>query len=261
MLQTSVITSGSKGNCILVKYEDTQIIIDAGISYRYYAECMNQLGLDPKNLSGIFISHEHGDHVGGAGVIHRKTNAPIYITSPTYVYSEKKIGKMNEEPVFFVIGDYIEIENLILHPFNSPHDAVDSCNFIIHTKDNDKKQLLIATDLGYAHNLMKNKTTKATTIILESNHDVNMLKNGPYDWALKQRILSRTGHLSNKQAQELIQETINEKHDRIILAHLSEINNLPDIAFSEMKSILDKLDSKVKLHVASQYECSELFEV
>ena len=261
MFQTSVLTSGSKGNCILVKNHGTQIIIDAGISYKYYAECMTNLGLDPNDLEGIFISHEHSDHVNGAGVLHRKTNAPIFISHPTFVYSEKKIGKINNEPVYFEIGKAVEIGSLIVHPFNSPHDAVDSCNFIIHPKDNDAKQLIIATDLGHAHNLLKNKLLKATTIIIESNHDVNMLKNGPYDWHLKQRILSKNGHLSNKQTTDLIKEIVHDKHDRIILAHLSEINNLPDLALSEMKNMLDSINANINLHVSSQTKHTELFVI
>jgi len=261
MFKTSVITSGSKGNCILVTNGSTQIVIDAGLSFKYYAECMKILGLDPTHLDAIFISHEHGDHVGGAGVLHRKTNAPIHISSPTFVYSEKKIGKLSKEPIFFTIGDYIEIGSLLVHPFRSPHDAIDSCNFIIHPKDDDKKMLLVATDIGYVQNLLKNKISKATTLILESNHDVNMLKNGPYDWHLKQRILSKKGHLSNKQAQDVIEETITDKHKRLILAHLSEINNLPEIAFNEMKYVLDKLKSNVELTVSEQNTCTELFEV
>jgi len=261
MFSASVITSGSKGNCIFVKNADTQIIVDAGMSFKYYAQCMNDLGLDPKKLDAIFISHEHSDHVGGAGVLHRKTLAPIYISTPTYTYSTKKIGNLLKEPFFFETGDNIRVGDLIIHPFNSPHDAVDSCNFIIHPVDDDRKQLLIATDLGFAHNLLKSNIRKATTIILESNHDVKMLKEGPYEWYLKQRILSKTGHLSNEQASDLIKETLNDRHERIILAHLSEINNTPVLAFSQMKKMLDFLQVNVELVVSSQRESTKLFKI
>ena len=259
MFQTSVITSGSKGNCVLVKNAGTQIIIDAGISFKYYAKSMNELGLDPTNLDAIFISHEHSDHVGGAGILHRKTQAPLYISHPTFIYSEKKIGKINQEPFFFDTGDFIQVGSLIIQPFNSPHDAVDSCNFLIHPVDNDKKQLLLATDLGFAHNLLKNNLKKATTIIIESNHDVKMLKDGPYEWYLKQRILSKTGHLSNEQATILMQEVLEDKHERIILAHLSEINNTPTLAYSQMKKMLDSVKANADLQVSSQYEQTKLF--
>lgn len=261
MFQVSVLTSGSKGNCILIKYEDTQILVDAGISYKKYSQFMKQLDLNPDSLSAIFISHEHSDHVGGAGVLHRKINSPIYITNPTWMYSYNKIGKINTEPHFFNIGEYIKVGSLVIHPFTSSHDAVDSCNFLIHPFDNDKRQLAIATDLGFAHNLLKNYLSKSTTIVLESNHDVKMLKNGPYDWYLKQRILSKTGHLSNEQASEIIENILNDKHERIILAHLSEINNKPEIAYSQMEFTLNKMQANTQLSISSQYDCTPLFEI
>ena len=261
MFQTSVLTSGSKGNCILVKNHDTQIVIDAGISYIRYATFMKEIGLDPLKLDAIFISHEHSDHVSGAGILHRKTKAPIYITEPTFRYSENKIGKLHSEPKFFESGDHITLGNLVIHPFNSSHDAIDSNNFLINPIDNEEKKLVIAIDLGFAHNLLKHHLKRANTIILESNHDVQMLRDGPYDWHLKQRILSKTGHLSNDQASELIKEVINENHKRLILAHLSEINNTEEKAFEQMKCILDTIKSRVSLHVSTQYVNTPLFEV
>jgi len=261
MFQTSVLSSGSKGNCFLVKNGKTQILIDAGISYKKYSQAMTDLGLEPTKLDAVIISHEHSDHIGGAGVIHRKTNAPIYITEPTWTYSTKKIGKLNTEPHFFNTGDSIRVGSLMIHSFTSPHDAMDSNNFIVHPVDDDKKQLGIATDLGFAHNLLKHNLSKATTIILESNHDVTMLKTGPYEWFLKQRILSKTGHLSNEQACSLVEEIINDKHERLILAHLSETNNDPEIAHTQMAFLLNKLKSKIKLSLSSQTEHTELFSV
>jgi len=261
MFQTSVLSSGSKGNCFLVKNGSTQILIDAGITYKKYSQAMIDLGLDPNKLDAIIISHEHSDHVGGAGVLHRKTNSPIYITEPTWKDSIKKIGNMNAEPHFFDTGDFMHIGSLIIHSFTSSHDAADSNNFIIHPHDDDKKQLLIATDLGFAHNLLKYNLSKATTIVLESNHDVQMLKTGPYEWYLKQRILSKTGHLSNEQACDIMEDVINDNHERLILAHLSETNNTPEIAYGQMAFLLGKIQSKIKLSLSSQHEHTELFRV
>jgi phosphoribosyl 1,2-cyclic phosphodiesterase len=168
---------------------------------------------------------------------------------------------MNFKPCIFEVGNYIQIGSLIVHPFISSHDAVDSSNFIINAKERESKKLAIATDLGYAHNLLKNYLKQATTIILESNHDVEMLRTGPYEWYLKQRILSKTGHLSNEQATELIKDIINDRHERLILTHLSEINNTPEIAFAQMKEMLTRIKAKIDLHIASQYECTPLFNV
>jgi phosphoribosyl 1,2-cyclic phosphodiesterase len=261
MFQTSVLASGSKGNCFLVKNKDTQILIDAGITFKNYQNCMTKLDLDPYKLDAIFISHEHSDHVGGAGVIHRKTNVPIYISQPTFTYSQKKIGNINTEPIFFDTGDYVQVKDLIVHPFASSHDAIDSCNFIVYPTDDDTKKLAIVTDCGFATNLLRNNLKKVTTIIIESNHDVQMLKTGPYEWYLKQRILSRTGHLSNEQTTDLIEEIFNDKIDRIVLAHLSEINNTPEIAYNHMKQMLDRLRAKVGLHISEQYSHTPLFLV
>ena len=261
MFQTSVLMSGSKGNCFLVKYNQTQIIVDAGITYKKYSQFMSELSLNPDKLDAIFISHEHSDHVGGAGVLHRKTKAPLYFTNSTFIYSHKQIGKLYSPPILFNVGDYIKIGDLIIHPFFSAHDAIDSCNFLIYPENEDTRKLAIVTDLGHAHILLKNYLSKATTIILESNHDVTMLKNGPYEWYLKQRILSKTGHLSNEQAKDLMEEVINENHKRLILTHLSEINNTPEIAFACMNQMLKKLQYTIDLQVASQYECTELFEI
>ncbi|MCK9328935.1 MAG: MBL fold metallo-hydrolase [Candidatus Cloacimonetes bacterium] len=261
MFQTSVITSGSKGNCILVKNNDTHILIDAGISFKKFSEFMTELQLDPLKIDAIFISHEHTDHVCGAGVLHRKIKAPIFITPDTYNCATKKIGKIHFEPHFFDIGSSLQIGSLIVNPFLSSHDAVDSCNFVIHPFDNDNKQLTIATDLGFAHNLLKNYLKQSSTIILESNHDVDMLMNGPYEWHLKQRILSKLGHLSNIQASEIVENIITDSLKRIFLAHLSEINNTPQIAYKQMENTLSYLQAKTDLKLTSQYQCTPLYEI
>ena len=261
MFQTSVIASGSKGNCFLVRTADTQILIDIGITFRAYGTAMEQLGLDPYKIDAVFISHEHSDHVGGVGVLNRKTAAPIYITQPTLIYSEKKMGNLRTEPNIFESGIKIMIKDLVILPFPSSHDAVDGCNFIIHTADDPKRKLAVVTDTGYATKLLKNHLSQVSTMILESNHDLQMLKTGPYEWYLKQRIQSRNGHLSNLQAAELVKEIHNEGHKRIILVHLSEINNTPELAYKEMKKTLDSLNTKIDLQVSGQFENTPLFDI
>lgn len=261
MFETSIITSGSKGNCILVKNNDTTILFDAGISFKKLSELLTSIDINPMKIDAIVISHEHSDHVGGAGVLHRKTKAPVYITSETFKYSQKKIGKLDFNPVFFETGAYFQIKNTLVLPFLSSHDAADSCNFFVHPYDDDKNAVTIATDLGYAHNLLKSFLKKSTTIILESNHDVDMLKTGPYDWHLKQRVLSKLGHLSNLQASELVEEVINDNLKRLFLAHLSEINNTPQLAYNQMNFTLHKLGAKTDLKLTSQYECTPLFKI
>jgi len=253
--------SGSKGNCFLVKDEKTQILVDAGITYKKYTEFMTELKCDPLDLAGILISHEHSDHISGAGVLHRKTKTPLYISQNALPCIDKYLGTLVQEPITFLVGDYIEVGSLIIHPFISSHDAIDSCNFLIYPQHEEERKLAIVTDLGIAHNLLKKYLSSCSTIILESNHDVSMLKKGPYPWPLKQRILSKTGHLSNEQARALMEEVISQNHKQIILTHLSEINNTPEIAYREMKNMLININSQTKLFVASQYQCTELFHV
>ena len=184
MFQTSVIASGSKGNCFLVRTENTHILIDMGVTFKYFCNCMDSLGLDPYKIDAIFVSHEHNDHVGGVGVLNRKTSAQIHMTLPTLTYSEKKLGNLRSEPIIFETGDKITVNDLVINPFSSSHDAVDGCNFIIYTVDNPERKLAIVTDTGYATKLLKNNLSQVTTMILESNHDVHMLKTGPYEWYL-----------------------------------------------------------------------------
>jgi len=260
-MKISVLASGSKGNCFYITHLGTTILIDAGVTYKYYCECLSELRLDPQRLDAIFISHEHGDHVNGAGVMHRKTNAPIYLSEPTMMYSLKKIGTLNAQPINFDIGKDVVIKDLTIHPFTSSHDAIDSCHFLVHPTGDRTKTLAVVTDCGYPTTLLKENLIKSSTIILESNHDVYMLKTGPYDWHLKQRILSKTGHLSNDQANELIKKIYHPNIRRIVLAHLSETNNTPEIAYTQMRETLLALNAKAELHVAGQDKCTELFEV
>jgi len=260
-MKTSVLASGSKGNCFFITHADTHIVIDAGVTYKYFSQCLSDLGLDPQKLDAIFITHEHGDHVNGAGVLHRKTGADIYITENTYIYATKKIGDMHTDPITFNIGKDIHIKDLTIHPFASSHDAIDSCHYLIHPRDNHSKILAVVTDCGFPTKLLKNNLAKATTLILESNHDIQMLMTGPYDWQLKQRIRSNVGHLSNLQATELVSEIYHSGIDRIILAHLSEINNTPQIAYDQMKQTLLEIKAKADLRVSKQDSCTELFEV
>ncbi|MDD3501588.1 MAG: MBL fold metallo-hydrolase [Candidatus Cloacimonadales bacterium] len=261
MLNVSVLVSGSKGNSTLVCTDDAIVLVDAGVSYKKTAEMLEELRINPQKIDAIVISHEHTDHVGGAGVLSRKIKAPIYITRPTMVMSAHKIGKLPVDPVFFDVGDTLQIKNMRINTFTSSHDAVDSSNFLIYNEEKQDKKLVIATDLGYAPQILINKLKLATTIVLESNHDVDMLMNGIYDWDLKQRVKSRKGHLSNEQAVGIISTVLSEKLDRVILAHLSEQNNCPKMAYNLMNELLKEMRAKTQLSVASQTIATPLFEV
>ena len=261
MFQTSVLASGSKGNSILVRTDSTKILIDAGLSGKKICEQIQKLKLEEKKLEAIVISHEHSDHIRGAGILSRKLKIPLYISQKTYMISRYQLGKLPVEPIFFENGNSFFIGDISIQTFASSHDVVDGSNFVISTPAYPENKLGIATDLGYSSRLMLQKFQKLSTVILESNHDEKLLLNGPYPWHLKQRIKSREGHLSNNQAIAVISKIIHPKLNNIILAHLSEENNEPSIAFLGMKKYLQMMNHESNLIVANQYKSTPMINI
>ena len=260
MFKVSALASGSKGNAFLIKTAKTKILLDAGLSGKSIFNLMNIIDLEKENLKAIIVSHEHSDHTKGAGIVCRKLKIPLYITQSTYFASKKTI-KVVEEMHHFSSDTKIVIDDLIISPFQSSHDAVDSHNFVIEQADNSEQKLAIVTDLGYVHKLYKLKLRDVTTILLESNHDPEMLRDGPYPWSLKQRVKGRAGHLSNEQAVGLVVEIISPKLKNLVLVHLSETNNDPDIAYSTMKNYLDSINSEVNVIVSNPHNPTKLIDV
>lgn len=261
MLKTCVLSSGSKGNANLIFTDDTYLLLDAGLSAKKIFCAMEEVGIDPKKLNGIVISHEHGDHINGAGIVHRKLNIPIYFSEATYSRCHSKLGKLNQAPVYFNVGDEFNIGDIKVTSFSSSHDAIDSSNFLFEQLDNSNQKLAIATDLGFASKLLINKIKEVTTLILESNHDEIILLNGTYSWDLKQRVKSIKGHLSNKQAVAVVSQMMHPGFTNLILAHLSEKNNTPELALKEMSSYLNEIKSEVKLFIADQNRPTPIINV
>lgn len=261
MLRTSVLSSGSKGNANLIFTDNTYLLLDAGLSAKKLFVAMEEIAIDPRKLNGIIISHEHSDHVKGAGILSRKLNIPIYLSQQTYSSCVQKIGKLNQSPIFFNVGDEFSIRDIKVTSFASSHDAIDSSNFLFEQLDNNKQKLAIATDLGFATKLLMEKIKEATTLILESNHDEVVLLTGSYPWELKQRVKSSRGHLSNKQAVAIVSQMIHNRLDNLVLAHLSEENNTPELALKEMSDFLNEIKSEVKLFIADQYKPTPIIKV
>jgi phosphoribosyl 1,2-cyclic phosphodiesterase len=261
MFQTAVLASGSKGNCVLVRSEQTTLLIDAGIAAKRIWEILAKLKIEPSRLEGILISHEHGDHIYGAGAVSRYLKIPIYLTRDTYMACRHRLGNLRDRVVFITAGESFTIRDLVVHPFSSPHDAIDSCNFTIAHSQNPSRKLAVATDVGYQSRLLTTHLSNCSTLILESNHDRKMLLEGPYDWNLKQRILSNHGHLSNLDAVGVISQVMHSGLKTLILAHLSEVNNLPDLAEKTMLEFLQSINSDVKLLVAHQHIHTNLIDI
>ncbi len=259
MFQTTVLASGSKGNAILIRTAQTKLLLDAGLSGKRILGFLDEVGLNPLHIQGIILSHEHSDHSYGVGVMCRKLNIPLYATRSTFSVCSGKLGKLPVGVHHFEPGTTFSIRDLEIHPFSSSHDAVDSCNFTFTNPEG--KKLAVVTDAGYPTKLMIEKIKCASTLILESNHDVKMLLDGPYPWDLKQRVRSRQGHLSNEQAVGVVNQVLHAEMKNLILAHLSETNNTPELARKSMEEFLSEIRHPVKLYVALQDRPTELVEV
>ncbi|UCD77728.1 MAG: MBL fold metallo-hydrolase [Desulfobacterales bacterium] len=245
-LAICTLASGSKGNATYISDGQTSILIDAGLSGIELQRRLTSRGLDPADLNAIIVSHEHSDHTKGVGILSRRYKLPVYINQPTQSASAE-LGRLHEiRP--FECGTTFSIRNLSIHPFSISHDAEDPAGFTIGCNGT---RMAIATDLGIATAMVKEHLKQCSLLILEANHDPQMLETGPYPWPLKQRIQSRVGHLSNADSKKLLHELQHEKLQHVILAHLSEINNTPHKAFAEVSHALTRCSAE--LTVADQY--------
>ncbi len=262
MFQTSVLVSGSKGNSVLVRTGETAVLLDSGVSAKTIFAALDQLGMDRNELRAVLVSHEHSDHTRGIGVLARKLKIPIFINEGTLCQCAHRIGNLPGGVQYFETGRSFSIRDLVIHPFASSHDAADSCNFtFMREGDSDERKLGVATDLGFPTVLAVNRLKHCTTLVLESNHDMHMLMEGPYDWALKQRIKSINGHLSNDQAVGVLSQVMHHGLQNLILAHLSEINNDPALALQTMQDYLQTIRSEIRLFVAGQHQHTPLLNV
>ncbi len=256
--QVHVLASGSKGNAIYIQSGGTGLLIDAGISARRIASGLAEIGVKPADLSGILITHEHRDHVAGLPVFCRKYGVPVYAKEATWygLACRREI-----EPVCCrILPETVRLGELTVDPFSIPHDAADPVGFVL---TNNGAKCTVATDVGFVTETVRAALADADVVILESNHDVNMLKNGPYPRMLQQRILSNRGHLSNADAAWTLAKLPPKPSMDVFLAHLSHENNTPNLAFNTVRDVLDtagRLPS-VRLFVTSQERrvtnCSE----
>ena len=250
-LAVCVLASGSKGNAIYLSDGFTSILIDAGLSATEIKRRLKSRGLNPKDLDAILVTHEHSDHIQAVGVLSRQLKLPIYLSRSI----EKKVSIRNgvHEIRTFSSGSTFQINNLAVHPFAVCHDAADPVGFTI---GQNGSRIGVATDLGTATSHVTENLKHCHLLILEANHDMDMLINGPYPWYLKRRIQSRSGHLSNEQSKQLLLELQHQGLEQVILAHLSQTNNTPQKVLAEVSTALTHC--KPRLTVASQHRCSEV---
>lgn len=236
--QLGTIASGSSGNCAYLQAGEERILIDVGISGKKALQGLEEMGVDPTTLKGIFITHEHGDHIKGVGILSRKLDLPIYATKETWdkLINEAMIGKIKETHQCVIEKDKpLQMGELTIIPYGIYHDAVDPVGYIFHYQD---KKIVLATDLGKVDRELVSRFYGAHGMLLEFNHDVNMVEVGSYPYPLKKRILGDYGHLSNDLAAKVLAHVYHEEMKWVILGHLSNDNNLPDLAYLTAKNAL-----------------------
>lgn len=260
------IASGSSGNCIYVGDEKTHLLFDAGISGKRIEAGLNTIGVSAANLDGIFVTHEHIDHISGLGVISRRYGVPIYATQGTMdgILNTKSVGKIDPELLHVIDKEKaIEIGNLVVDPMPISHDALEPVAYRIY---GDDKRIGIITDLGYYTDDIVDGLQDMDALFVEANHDENMLQVGPYPYTLKQRILGKRGHLSNETSGRLLSKLLNDRLKYIVLGHLSNENNLPELAFEAVRLEITMSDNDYRaedfqIMVAKRSEPSPLLVV
>ena len=232
-VSVSVLASGSRGNTAIVESSSARILVDAGISCRETFKRMKSLGRDPHSISAVLITHEHSDHVYGLATLAKKLNVPVFMTGATHQAWARSLrndsGQMPEiaKLEIFCAGRSFQIGDITVTPFTIPHDAADPVGFTFRVEGT---KIAIATDLGYIPASVRDHLRGCDVLVMESNHDIEMLRAGSYPWSVKQRVMSRVGHLSNDSLAEFFAQDYDGGASYILLAHLSEQNNHPEIA-------------------------------
>jgi phosphoribosyl 1,2-cyclic phosphodiesterase len=233
-IRLSVLGSGSRGNSTYVATERVRLLVDGGLSARELERRLLSIGASPKELNGIVVTHEHVDHVRGVGTLSRRYKLPVYLNKQTHLHLPDSVGRLDQKEEF-VTGRSFSIEDLTIHPFAISHDGVDPVGF---TLANGSVKIGVCTDLGAATKLVYRHLDHCSALILEANHDMEMLKNGPYPWPVKQRIKSRIGHLSNEQSVDVLSRVFSENLQEVVLAHMSETNNSAEIVLNTFNGML-----------------------
>lgn len=248
MIKFQPLLSSSSGNSVFITDDTTHILIDCGAPIRYIEKCLSRLGIEPSSLSGVFITHAHSDHVAAAGTLTKKYNIPIFATEETFSLSGRYLSNISRKAAHIISpGDDVIIGDMVVHVFNIPHDIAGSVSYTVH--DNETK-FGIATDSGYVSDEIIENLTGCESVIVEANHDVDMLMSGPYPYPLKRRILSDRGHLSNKLCGELCARLAHLGTKSFWLGHLSEKNNVPEVAYREVHGILTESGYNVGADIA-----------
>ncbi len=260
------LASGSSGNCIYIGSSDTHLLVDIGISGKKAESALNSIGLTGRDISGILITHEHSDHIQGLGVFSRKYGIPMYGTWATIeaISSIKSLGKIDPSLFKIVRADEVfTLGDITVNPMHISHDAADP---VAYRFSNGSKNMAVCTDLGCYDDYTVDCLMGMDALLLEANHDIRMLEQGPYPYPLKRRILGELGHLSNEASGKLLASVLNDTIRKIFLGHLSLENNYPDLAFESVRMEITMGDNPYRasdfdISVAKRDVPSECIEV
>lgn len=226
--------SGSSGNCQYIKTEDATILVDAGLSGKKIQQEIANIGEDPKKIDAIFITHEHIDHIQGVGIMSRRLDVPVYANEKTWEAMSPFIGNMESRNIK-VLDEWAEVGDLTIKPFDISHDAAQPVGYNIFYKN---KKVSLITDTGCTNDAIVKSIMGSDLLLVESNHDEDMVLIGPYPWPLKRRVLGEFGHMSNDTAGDLISKVVKKGTEIVLLAHLSKENNFPQLAYKTVENIL-----------------------
>ncbi len=262
-MKACMLASGSKGNCMFFSSGATNLLVDCGLSLSDTISRLNQIGVKPSEINAILLTHEHSDHTKGVGMFANKFNVPVYFLYDNFERLNKACKFVNEKLQRFFYVQPFQVGDISVTPFLLPHDSFKNCGYSFVVGN---KKVSIATDLGYVSTDTLNNLKHSTLVFLEANHDEEMLmKNPKYTQVLKRRILSQVGHLSNSDSAKCIVELAKNSTKQVVLCHLSEENNSPELSYNTVKEILFQNDIIEGVHiavdVATQNKVSTCFNI
>ena len=236
MAKFCTLYSGSTGNSTYIGTSQGGILIDVGISGRGLCDQLCRVGVSIDTIKAIFVTHEHGDHISGVRIVASKYNIPVYATAGT-LEGMTEAGKLNDKCEAFPLDGPVEAAAMTVQPFATSHDSRQSCGYLVRTPD--LRTIAVCTDLGCMTDEVRGALAGADLVMLESNHDLGMLQNGPYPYHLKRRVMGDRGHLSNAVCAEQLPGLLQGGTTRFVLAHLSRENNFPALAIATARGTLE----------------------
>jgi phosphoribosyl 1,2-cyclic phosphodiesterase len=247
-MKVCVLGSGSKGNCTLVQSGKTALLIDAGFAGIDIKGRLESVGVAFESITAILVTHEHHDHIKGVGVVSRRGNLPVYANPATHRAAEKRTGRLFKRHDFGT-GEQFTLGDFLVRPFAVSHDTADPVGYVL---SDGIHSMGYCTDTGKLTTVIEHHLRRCDILVLESNHDPKMLRDGPYPVYLQQRVRSNRGHLANEDAAKFLRKIAGGRLRHVVLAHLSEINNLPELAVQSAMNHLGEYAECIDLASASQ---------